>query len=389
MPADASIYSMIRQPERVPGPLDQYAQALQLKSLMGQQELQGLQTQQARRGMEEEQRIRDLFSRGNVTPDEVMAVSPSRGLAYRKSLLEGEQAQAALDKTKIERFGAAAKQMRDIVASVRSDADMPMVREAAMRLFGPDIAAKMQIPERFDPAWQQKTVMTGDQLLERIMPKPPAGHSVKPDGTLSEIDPNYLEGRKKIAQAGRPQVSTTILPPQKTFENEDKLRADYTANPLVKSAAELQTAFGMIEAAYKRPSAANDLAMATKYMKILDPTSVVRESEFALAVNATGLMDKVLNYAAAVTEGKKLNPAQRKDFYESAKAINDAFQKQREEVDRQYSEMATGYGLNPKNVIPSLRKPKKPKDTPAEPLAPAGGAPTAPGKGAIKFLGFE
>jgi hypothetical protein len=161
---------------------------------------------------------------------------------------------------------------------------------------------------------------------------------------------------KLTTHAPAAKVNTTILPPQKTFENEDKLRADYTANPVVKSAAEMNTAFGMIEAAYKRPSAANDLAMATKYMKILDPTSVVRESEFALAVNATGLLDKVRNYAAQITEGKKLNPNQRKDFYDSAKAINDAFQKQREDVDRQYSEMTTGYGLNPKNVIPSLRR---------------------------------
>ena len=152
------------------------------------------------------------------------------------------------------------------------------------------------------------------------------------------------------------RVTTNVLPPQKTFENEDKLRARYSADPLVKASSEMQNAFNTIEAAYQRPSAANDLAMATKYMKILDPTSVVRESEFALAVNATGLMDKVQNYAASVLEGKKLNPNQRKDFYDSAKAINDAFQKQRGEVEAQYSEMATGYGLEPKNVIPSLRR---------------------------------
>jgi hypothetical protein len=178
--------------------------------------------------------------------------------------------------------------------------------------------------------------------------------SLPPDSPLRAHYQNAIS--KLTTHAPSAKQITNILPPQKTFENEDKLRADYTSNPVVKSANEMQTAFGMIEAAYQRPSAANDLAMATKYMKILDPTSVVRESEFALAVNATGLLDKVQNYAAQITEGKKLNPAQRKDFYDSAKAINDAFQKQRAEVDRQYSEMTEGYGLNPKNVIPSLRR---------------------------------
>jgi hypothetical protein len=170
------------------------------------------------------------------------------------------------------------------------------------------------------------------------------------------LNPDVQKARADVARAGRAQVNTNILPPQKSFEYEDKLRADFTADPTVKASSEMDSAFRLIESAYQRPSAANDLAMATKYMKILDPSSVVRESEFALAVNATGLLDKVQNYAASIIEGKKLNPTQRKDFYESAKAINDAFQGKRREVEGQYSEMATGYGLNPKNVIPSLRR---------------------------------
>jgi hypothetical protein len=204
----------------------------------------------------------------------------------------------------------------------------------------------------------------GYKFMPTAAPKEPAESTLakltRERDSIPQGDPRRVHYDNAILKltthAPAAKVNTTILPPQKTFENEDKLRADYTANPVVKSAAEMNTAFGMIEAAYKRPSAANDLAMATKYMKILDPTSVVRESEFALAVNATGLLDKVRNYAAQITEGKKLNPNQRKDFYDSAKAINDAFQKQREDVDRQYSEMTTGYGLNPKNVIPSLRR---------------------------------
>lgn len=170
--------------------------------------------------------------------------------------------------------------------------------------------------------------------------------------------PNQLYQKYEIdkARAGKSSVNVEVKERQRNFENEDKLRADFSSDPLVKSASEMQNAFNLIEAAYTRPSAANDLAMATKYMKILDPTSVVRESEFALAVNATGLLDKVQNYSAAVLEGKKLNPNQRKDFYDSAKSINDAFQKQRGEVEKDFSEMTTGYNLNPKNVIPSLRR---------------------------------
>lgn len=160
-----------------------------------------------------------------------------------------------------------------------------------------------------------------------------------------------------------PKQSVVVNPALDPFKNEQSLRKEYQDNPFVKSAAEMNNAFRTIEAAYKRPSAANDLAMATKYMKILDPTSVVRESEFALAVNATGLMDKVYNYAHMIKTGEKLNPTQRKDFYDSAKAINDAFQGEANKVGSTYRGIGSQYGLSPDNVTlgAGKEKPKPPK----------------------------
>ena len=45
----------------------------------------------------------------------------------------------------------------------------------------------------------------------------------------------------------------------------------------------------------KDPSAAGDLAMIFTYMKILDPTSVVREGEQATAQNAAGTPERIKN----------------------------------------------------------------------------------------------
>lgn len=56
------------------------------------------------------------------------------------------------------------------------------------------------------------------------------------------------------------------------------------------------------------------LAGATKLMKILDPGSVVRESELGMAMSASGLMDRLTNYAQMTISGQKLTPTQRVDF---------------------------------------------------------------------------
>jgi hypothetical protein len=65
-------------------------------------------------------------------------------------------------------------------------------------------------------------------------------------------------------------------------------------------------------------------------MKILDPGSVVRESELGMAMQASGLIDRVVNYANMIKTGQKLTPTQRKDFqsladslfYESSRLYN-------------------------------------------------------------------
>lgn len=224
-------------------------------------------------------------------------------------------------------------------------------------------------PKDYTPESYAEYVKTNDPTKLRKPDDAKWGDPYKMGEAWVQKNSKTGEIRQAVSRPPVTNVTTTIRENDKKFEKEDKLRNDYTANPTVKAASEMSTAFKMIEAAYQRPSAANDLAMATKYMKILDPTSVVRESEFALAVNATGLLDKVQNYAASIMEGKKLNPTQRKDFYESAKAINESFQKGRADVDNEYSEMAKSYGLEPKNVIPSLRRRKTDK-SPDDPLSP-------------------
>jgi hypothetical protein len=73
-------------------------------------------------------------------------------------------------------------------------------------------------------------------------------------------------------------------------------------------------------------------------------------------MGAVGLLDKVYNYANLVSSGQKLTPTQRQDFYGSAKAINDAFQKQASGIASQYRGIASQYGLTPQNV--TLERPE-------------------------------
>jgi hypothetical protein len=101
---------------------------------------------------------------------------------------------------------------------------------------------------------------------------------------------------------------------QKDFGNTLKLRGDFRSEPVYKGFQEVESAFGQINKGLDAKSPAGDLAAATKFMKLLDPTSVVRESELAMAMQATGALDKLYNYANLIATGQKLTPNQRDDF---------------------------------------------------------------------------
>ena len=71
----------------------------------------------------------------------------------------------------------------------------------------------------------------------------------------------------------------------------------------------------------KVKSAPAQMAMVFKYMKALDPESVVRESEYASARNTTGVPDQILNFYNKLVDGSLLNEKQVGEFIDVAKEM--------------------------------------------------------------------
>ena len=350
MPLDPSIYGMIQQPKPMQGPMDSFGQVLQMKHLMGQGQLQDLQRGELERGIAEEGRIRELFARGNVKPEELMSISPKRGLEYQKSHLEGQKSEAELGKIRAETLSKNMGVLRDLAAQATDDAGFKVLKEATFRLFGPEQAAR--VPDRFDPEVQKRMVLSADQLLERLMPKPPAGHTVRPDGTLSPADPNYVAGRAAIAAAGQtpawdsergmwitppgqvPQAAGTpgappaagrvpgaaapsALPPRSS--DITTLRKEFNDLPEVKN---YRATVPIFNSAIKAPDTrAGDIQFAYTIGKIFDPNSVVREGELKLVGEAATVLEKFQGELRTLTEGKgRLTPETRRQLLETAQA---------------------------------------------------------------------
>lgn len=139
--------------------------------------------------------------------------------------------------------------------------------------------------------------------------------------------------------------------PEASVRVANSLRDDWRTEPSVKRAETIADQTRIVQAAAKNPDAAGDLSLIFAYMRVLDPTSVVREREFANAQNAAGVPDRIRNIYNNLLKGQRLNEAQREQFVsrslEIAKQSDISLQRQ---VNR-YTKIANKYGIDPEMVI--------------------------------------
>jgi len=155
----------------------------------------------------------------------------------------------------------------------------------------------------------------------------------------------------QLAQKAAGAIKIDMTGGQKGFDNEMGLKKAFSAEPVYKAYGEMQSAYSQITDSLKSSSPAGDLAAATKFMKLLDPGSVVRESELGMAMAASGALDRATNYAQMRIAGTKLTPTQRQDFQ---KLSNDLFSTATTTYNQkrgEFEQMGTAYGLDANRAL--------------------------------------
>lgn len=175
-----------------------------------------------------------------------------------------------------------------------------------------------------------------------------AGASPVPES----LNPLVQQNRLDVAVAGKAgsPVTKVFNNTKDDFKNERDLRNDFQGLPQTKLFNETQSAYNQIKVGLSAKSAAGDLAAATKFMKMLDPGSVVRESELGMAMAATGVVDRVSNYLNTLKTGEKLTESQRADFQKIADGLMEASANPYSKSLADFRGTASGYGLNPDAV---------------------------------------
>jgi hypothetical protein len=124
--------------------------------------------------------------------------------------------------------------------------------------------------------------------------------------------PVTMENIMAIRRSGASNVNVDVG--QKGFENKMSAKKTFMSEPIYKDFNDMKSAYGQVLTSLDQGTPIGDVAGATKVMKLLDPGSVVRESELGIAMAASGRMDRLQNYFTLWASGNKLTPTQRADF---------------------------------------------------------------------------
>lgn len=386
MAIDPGIVFQLKQPQ-VENPVNALANVLQLQQAQQGNQLRGMQMQEMQRGQAGENALAKLLAQGGAPEDVARGLATQgygkQSMDYTKQQQELLKNKAAAEKDLLANTHKKLEIGSQLLSGATDQATYDAARAQAQAM-GIDFS---KLPAQFDPAYVQRTVQQGIDMKTQLEQKwkameyttPKAGDVLQAQtsranaATAAGASMANAAATRSVAEATRAAAGM-----QRDRDTEMKLGDDYRAQS--KDFKAVGDAYKQISATLDKAttSPAATLAAATKFMKLLDPGSVVRESELGMALAATGVFDRATNYVNTLKYGKVLTPAQAADFKNITAQIYGAAQAGQKQIDAAFRQQAETYKLRPEMVLQDLGQ-----NTPAPTAAPAG----LP-KG-VKFLGFE
>lgn len=192
------------------------------------------------------------------------------------------------------------------------------------------LAAKPERRIETDVSGRKRFLDTGEPVFKDVGQKKPEFSNItesapgkftgfnKETGQLEEIPSSFLGQTFK-------QTEFADKKTERIFTRTSKLIDSAKKDKRIDNFIQVSSSLDRVNSA--SPTAAGDLSLVFSFMKMLDPGSVVREGEQALARNAAGVPERIRTTYNNLLAGESLAPAQRVDFKQQAGAVFDASKK--------------------------------------------------------------
>jgi hypothetical protein len=143
---------------------------------------------------------------------------------------------------------------------------------------------------------------------------------------------------------------------QQRTAQENTLRSDFFERAPVKDYLALSSQVRVIRDAATRedPSRYNDINLVYAFAKMLDPNSVVRETEYGMVIEAGGIQQRIYRWGSVINGQSAFNDETRRQILREA---NGRYSSAREAYDvfaDSYRDLARNAGVRPEMVVPPL-----------------------------------
>jgi hypothetical protein len=168
--------------------------------------------------------------------------------------------------------------------------------------------------------------------------------------------PEYREVGGKLVRIDGNGVTEAYNPgpdPKEAFANEKDLYSQYSSSDPVKTYETVKGAYERVRQSAALDTGAGDMGLIYGYMKMLDPGSVVRESEFAMAAQTGSYGEQIQGLVQRVLTGERLTPSQRQGFQQAAEKLYDEAAQNLNSVNSQFTGRATRYNVDPSSFLRS------------------------------------
>lgn len=196
--------------------------------------------------------------------------------------------------------------------------------------------------------WQQASVDLWKQKQQQDMSfSSPEGKIVE---DIAKAEKLYGAGSQQVAAlkdalGGGPPDLTAVGGMRKEFT---QLSGDFIT---------VRDSIARIEESAKMGEGPGDLALIFNYMKMLDPKSVVRESEFANAemssekLAESGVPSFILKFRDQILKGSRLTDGQRKQYLSASRQLYETAKTTHKLLESQYTDLAERNKIDPKDVV--------------------------------------
>lgn len=202
--------------------------------------------------------------------------------------------------------------------------------------------------------------------LDVLAAKNRAAALMKADPTLTQnaaMARAADEIRKENNQAKQSNIQLRINAGagQKSVAGETGLRKEFNALQEVKNYKTFSGQYATMAATmgkikdFKSLNPA-DQVLIMDFNKALDPSSVVRESEYARTPENMSILNRASAATSRLMQGGVLNQTERQALMQAAKVMKQSYKAQYDAARAQYQRIAEENGYSPRNVVPTLEQ---------------------------------